>query len=122
MKRTSFLTLLLGVLGLVFFALGMCLCLLPEWNAFREGLILGIIGLVILLATAGIRRKLSGKPPVRLSAKTVGGMLLGVAGALALGVGMCLCMVWDALLWGVLVGLLGILLLLCLIPYCRGLH
>lgn len=122
MKRSSFLTLLLGVTGLVCFALGMCLCLLPEWNTFRQGLVLGILGLLILLVTAVIRRKLAGKPPIRLSAKTVGGILLGAVGALALGVGMCLCMVWDALLWGVLVGLLGILLLLCLIPYCKGLH
>ena len=121
MKRSSFLTLLLGITGLVCFALGLCLCLLPEWNAFRQGLVLGIIGLAILLVTAMIRRKLTGKPPIRLSAKTVGGILLGTAGALALGVGMCLCMVWNALLWGVLVGLLGILLLLCLIPYCKGL-
>jgi len=121
MKRSSFATLLLGVIGLVFFALGMCLCLLPEWNAFREGLILGSAGLLILLVTVVIRRKLSGRPPIRLSVKTVGGILLGAAGALALGLGMCLCMVWNNLLWGVLIGLAGILLLLCLIPYCKGL-
>ena len=121
MKRSSFATLLLGVIGLVFFALGMCMCLLPEWNAFREGLILGSAGLSILLITVVIRRKLSGRPPIRLSAKTVGSILLGAAGALALGVGMCLCMVWNNLLWGVLIGLAGVLLLLCLIPYCKGL-
>ena len=38
-------------------------------------------------------------------------------------VGMCMVMVWENLLIpGVLVGLTGILLLLCLIPLCKGLY
>ena len=49
-------------------------------------------------------------------------LLLGVAGVLLFGIGMCMCMVWEGMmLWGVLVGVLGILLLLCLIPLCMGL-
>jgi len=39
-----------------------------------------------------------------------------------LGVGMCMVMVWEGLLvWGIIVGIIGILLLLCLIPVCKGL-
>ena len=69
-----------------------------------------------------IRRKMLEKAPVRLSLKTVGAILLAVRGALTLGVGMCMCLVWEGMmLWGILVGILGILLLLCLIPFCRGL-
>ena len=42
--------------------------------------------------------------------------------ALAFGVGMCMTMVWEGLLvWGIVVGLIGIVLLLCLIPLCKGL-
>lgn len=122
MKRENFVSLLLGVAGLLLFGIGICMCLLPEWNAFREGVALGAAGLLVLLVMAIVRRKMLGKAPVRLSLKTVGAVLLAVLGALTLGVGMCMCMVWDGLmLWGVLVGILGIAILLCLIPFCKGL-
>lgn len=41
--------------------------------------------------------------------------------ALVLGVGMCMILVWNLLLPGILVGILGIVLLLMLIPMCLGL-
>ena len=122
MKKENFITLLLGVVGGVLFALGMCMCLLPEWNAFREGVITGIIGAAILLVLLLVRRKLQGKAPLKVSRKTVGAVALGIVGALTLGVGMCMVMVWEGLMiWGIAVGLLGIVLLLCLIPVCVGL-
>lgn len=50
-------------------------------------------------------------------------LLLGTVGTLLLGVGMCMTMVWDGMmLQGILVGIVGIVLLLCLIPYCKGLQ
>ena len=121
MKRENFVTLLLAAAGTTLFGLGMCMCLLPEWNAFREGVAFGIAGLVILLLMAIIRRKMLGKAPFRISLKTVGAILLATLGSLTLGIGMCMCMVWEGLLpWGIVVGLAGILLLLCLIPFCKG--
>lgn len=42
-------------------------------------------------------------------------------GALALGVGMCLTMVWSHMVMGIIVGLAGIVILLCLIPFIKGL-
>ena len=41
--------------------------------------------------------------------------------ALILGVGMCMIMVWNLMLPGILVGIVGIVLLLMLIPMCLGL-
>ena len=68
------------------------------------------------------RRKIQGKPAVRLNGKTVGTVVLGIVGALTLGTGMCMSMVFGELLIpGIIVGLLGIVLLLCLIPICKGL-
>ena len=47
--------------------------------------------------------------------------IVGIAGALALGVGMCLTMVWGNMILGIVVGMVGIIILLCLIPLCKGL-
>ena len=122
MKREHFITLILSVAGTLLLGLGMCMCLLPEWNAFREGVVLGVAGLAVPLSMLLIRRKMLSKKPIRLSRKTAGTILLAALGALSLGVGMCMCMVWEGMMVrGVLVGILGILLLLCLIPFCRGL-
>lgn len=122
MTKKDFMTLILGTIGGILFALGMCMALLPEWNAFQEGIVLGCVGLVILLVMVLIRRKMAGKPMiVKLTAKTFGTILLGIVGALALGVGMCMVMVWEMMIQGVLLGIVGIVLLLCLIPVVKGL-
>ena len=123
MKKENFVTLILGTIGGILFAIGMCMCLLPEWNAFTQGVVVAAVGAVVLLAMFLVRRKMEGKPViVKLSGKTIGGILLGIAGALMLGVGMCMVMVWEGLMiWGIIVGVVGIILLLFLIPLCKGL-
>lgn len=60
-----------------------------------------------------VRRKMEGKPAVKLNGKAIGTVVLGIAGALLLGVGMCMVMVWEMMIPCILV---GIVLLLCLIP------
>lgn len=121
MSKKNFVSLVLGVIGGVLFALGMCMAMIPEWNAFAQGVTVGCVGLVVLIALMLVRRKMEGKPLiVKLSAKTVGGIALGATGALGLGVGMCLVMVWNLLAPGIVVGLVGIVLLLCLIPLIGG--
>lgn len=47
-------------------------------------------------------------------------LVSGTAGILLFGIGMCMCMLWGMLLPGTLIGIVGILLLLLLIPLCRG--
>lgn len=66
---------------------------------------------------------MDGKPVfVKLSGKTYATILLSVVGVLVLGVGMCMVMVWNMLIPGTAVGLVGIVLLLCLIPLVKGIH
>lgn len=120
MKKSNFVALILGTIGGVFFALGMCMALLPEWGMFNQGIACGIIGLVVLLVTVMIWRKMEGKAPIRLNAKTIGSVVVGVLGALLLGVGMCLTMVFGKMVLGIVVGLVGILVLLMLIPLVKG--
>ena len=121
MKKKNFVTLIMGVVGGLLFALGMCMGLLQEWDALTEGIIVGAIGAVILLAMVLVRRKMDGKPMIVLSGKAIGTALLAIAGVIVLGVGMCMVMVWDMLVWGIVVGIIGIVLLLCLIPVIKGL-
>lgn len=113
---------ILGTIGGILFALGMCMALIPEWNAFQPGVIMGVIGIVVLLAMVLIWRKMENKDPLKLSGKTIGATLIGIAGALLLGVGMCLTMVWSGyMVWGIIIGIVGIVVLLCLIPFIKGL-
>ena len=121
MKKSNFVALVLGTISGVFFALGMCMALLPEWGMRNQGIVCGVIGMVLGLITWVIWRKMEGKAPIKVSGKTVGTILLGVIGALLLGVGMCLCMVFGKMVLGIVVGVIGIVVLLMLIPLTKGL-
>lgn len=121
MKKSTFTVMILGTIGGILFALGMCMTLIPEWNAFRPGVIMGVIGAVVLLIMVLVWRKMENKEPIRLSGKTIGATLLGIVGALLLGVGMCLKMVWSHMVAGIVIGIVGIVVLLCLIPFIKGL-
>lgn len=121
MKKKNFVTLIMSTVGGILFALGMCMGLIPEWDALKQGVVIGVIGAVILLAMVLVRRKMDGKPMLVLNGKTIGTTLLGVLGAIVLGVGMCMTMIWDMIVPGIIVGIVGIVLLLCLIPVIKGL-
>ena len=121
MKKSSFVALILGIISGLFFALGMCMAMIPEWNAFRPGIIVGCVGIVFALITVFVWRKMEHKQPIKISGKAVLTAVVGIVGALALGVGMCFTMVWGNMISGIIVGLVGIMILICLIPLCKGL-
>ncbi len=121
MQKKDFVTLILSTVGGILFALGMCMALLPEWNAFMEGIVVGAAGLVVLLIMVIVRRRMSGKKAIVFNGRAIGITLLGVAGAIILGVGMCMTMIWDMMAPGIIVGVVGIVALLCLIPAIKGL-
>ena len=121
MKKSTVMAMILGTIGGILFALGMCMALIPEWNAFRPGVIMGVIGAVVLLIMVLVWRRMENKEPIKLSGKTIGATLIGIVGALLLGVGMCLTMVWSHMVAGIVIGIVGIVVLLCLIPFIKGL-
>ncbi|MDO4557167.1 MAG: hypothetical protein Q4B70_18810 [Lachnospiraceae bacterium] len=120
MKKSNFIALVLGTISGVFFALGMCMALIPEWNAFKPGIIFGCVGIILGLITVLIWRKMENKDPIQLNGKTILTVIIGIVGALALGVGMCFTMVWGQMIMGVIIGLVGIIILLSLIPLVKG--
>ena len=121
MKKSSFAAMVLGTIGGVLASIGMCMCLIPEWDAFRPGVIMGCIGAAVLLVMVAVWRKMTKKDPLRMSGRAFGACILGVLGALMLGVGMCLIMMWSSMVLGIVIGLVGIVVLLTLIPLVKGL-
>ncbi len=120
MKKSSFVTMMLGTVSGVLFAIGMCMALIPEWGTMKSGIILGCVGIVLGIITLIVWRKMTGKEPIKISGKAVLAGIIGIIGALALGVGMCFTMVWDKMVFGIVIGLIGIVILLCLIPLAKG--
>lgn len=120
MKKSNFIALMLGTISGAMFSLGMCMALLPEWNAFKEGVILGAIGLVLSLITFIAWFKMENKKLPKISGRVLIKALYGIISFLVLGLGMCLCLVWNNIVWGTLIGLLGIVMIICLIPIIKG--
>jgi len=121
MKKETLLQIILGTVGGLVFAIGMTMCLLPEWNLFTAGVIVAIIGFIILLSIIPIYRK---EHPKKLNnKKTDWGLVLtwiiGVVGALIMGFGMSKIMVGSPekmdMIIGMITGVLG--LLICVLNY-----
>ena len=121
MNKKHFIILVICVVAGLLFSLGMCMCLIPEWGLFTEGIILTAIGGVALLLFGVICwiKNMKDKQPVNW--KLVGKISYAVASALVLGLGMCMIMVWNLMLWGIIIGIIGIVMILFLIPMFFGL-
>lgn len=120
MKKSSFIALILGTISGILFALGMCMALLPEWNAFTQGVIFGSVGFVLGIITFFVWCKMENKNLPKLKGKNIFLTVFGIISVLILGIGMCLCLVWEQIVWGTLVGLVGIVMLICMIPMIKG--
>lgn len=121
MKKQNFTALILWVIAGMMFAFGMCMVLQPQWNAFVPGIVVGVLGLLMGLITLIDWRRKAGKPRIKVNGKTVFAVIVGIVGTLLFGLGMCLCMVWGKFLLGILAGVVGVIVLLCLIPLTVGL-
>lgn len=120
MKKSSFIALVMGTVSGVLFALGMCMALLPEWNAFKEGVILGAIGLILGVVTFFVWCKMENKKLPKMNVRNFLLILFGLIGLLVFGTGMCLCLVAEKIIFGTVIGLVGIIMLISLIPMIKG--
>ena len=121
MKKSSYVALVMGTVSGVMFSLGMCMALVEKWAMLKQGAIVGGAGLILALVTLLIWRKMEHKAPIRVSGKVVVRVMLGVAAALTLGIGLSLCLVLENYILGTVIGLVGIVLLLGFIPLVKGL-
>lgn len=120
MQKSSLVALIMGTASGVLFALGMCMSLLPEWNAFKEGILFSTIGMILGIITLLVWCKMENKKLPKMSGKNILRTIYAILAALVLGVGMCMCLVWEQIVWGTLIGLLGIIMLIALIPMIKG--
>ena len=120
MTKKNFTFLVAGIVFGLLFSIGLCMALLPEWNAFTPGVVcttIGLIGLIVLLISY---RKQAGKGPIKVDPKIAGRVVYGTISALVMGLGMCMIMVWKLMIPGIIVGIAGIIMLLFLIPMIIG--
>ena len=78
MKKSSFVVMILGTISGVLFSLGMCMALLPEWNAFKPGVIFGVLGIILGLVTVLVWRKMENKKPIKINGRVVGLLVFGI--------------------------------------------
>lgn len=120
MKKETLLEIILGTIGGLIFAIGMCMCLIPEWDLFKVGCVVSTIGFIILLCIIPVYRsnhpkKQSG--PINFG--IVYAWIIGIIGALVMGFGMSKIMVGDPskndMLLGIITGSIG--LIVCVLDY-----
>ena len=120
MKKETLLEIILGTIGGLVFAIGMCMCLLPEWNMFTPGVVVTILGFIILLCIIPIYRKEHPKKPRGpVNWGLVLTFVIGIVGSLIMGFGMSKVMVGEAtsadMLVGIITGVIG--LIICVLNY-----
>lgn len=122
MSKKNFLFLVLTTVGGLFFAVGMCMCLLPEWNVFKPGVAVTAVGTLALMALAAIRWMQAGKPMPQIDWRKAGKALYCAAALLVFGLGMAMIMAFEGMLiHGIVVGIVGVLMGLGSIPVLKGL-
>jgi len=120
MKKETLLEIIFGTVGGLIFAIGMCMCLIPEWNMFSIGVIVAIIGFFILLGIVPIYKNSHPKKEhAPINFKIVFVWCIGVIGSLTMGFGMSKIMVGNAeksdMIIGLIAGIVG--LIVCVLNY-----
>ena len=120
MKKDTLLEIILGSIGGLIFAIGMCMTLIPEWDLFNAGVVVAIIGFIVLLCIIPIYRKHHPrKNSGKINLGIVATWIIGVVGALVMGFGMIRVMIDTAtktdMIVGIITGIVG--LLVCVLNY-----
>ena len=120
MKKETLLEIILGTIGGLVFAIGMTMCLIPEWDLFKTGVVVAVIGFIVLLCIIPVYRSNDPKKEhKKINWGIVFAWIIGVVGALIMGFGMSKVMVENPsqtdLLVGIVIGIVG--LLICVLDY-----
>ena len=120
MKKETLLEIILGTIGGLIFSLGMCMCLVEEWDMLVAGIVVAVMGFITLLCIIPIYKKTHPKKEHKPIDK---GLLItwtiGIIGALVMGFGMSKVLVDGASktdpIIGMISGIIG--LIVCVLNY-----
>jgi len=120
MKKETLLEIILGTIGGLIFAVGMCMCLVTEWNLLPAGVVVALIGFIVLLCIIPVYRKNHPrKPHGPINWGIVLTFVIGIIGSLIMGFGMSKVMVGEAsttdMIVGIVTGIVG--LIICVLNY-----
>lgn len=120
MKKETLLEIILGTIGGLVFAIGMCMCLIPEWDLLKAGIVVSVIGFIILLCIIPVYRSNHPKKergPIHWG--IVFTWIIGIVGALVMGFGMSKIMTGEPTqtdrIVGMIAGVVG--LIVCVLNY-----
>ena len=129
MEKKTLVKIILGTIGGMLFALGMCCCLLPEWNLFNFGVGLAIAGGVLLVALLiyylATREWKPRTEPLNVGA--IVSVVVGIVATLLMGFGMSKVMIGEPnqtdMIIGMVCGIVGLLTDILIFPiysYLKG--
>lgn len=116
MKKETLLEIILGTIGGLTFAIGMCMALVEDWNMLKAGIVVGIIGFLILLCIIPVYKSSHPKKahtPVNWG--IIATWVIGVVGSLVMGFGMSQIMTDGNMILGLIFGVIG--LIVCILNY-----
>ena len=120
MKKETLLEIILGTIGGLVLSIGMCMCLVTEWNMLVPGAVVAAIGFIILLCIIPVYRKEHPrKPRGPINWGIVLTFVVGIVGSLILGFGMSKILVGEPsqtdMIVGMITGVVG--LVICVLNY-----
>ena len=129
MKKETLLEIILGTIGGMLFALGMCCCLLPEWNLFGFGVGLaiggGVLLAILLIYHLATREWKPRTEPLNVGA--IAAWVIGIIATLLMGFGMSKVMTGEPsqtdMIIGIGCGIVGLLTDILIFPiysYLKG--
>ena len=120
MKKETLLEIILGTIGGLVLSIGMCMCLVAEWNMLVPGAVVAVIGFIILLCIIPVYRKdHPRKPHGPINWGIVLTFVVGIVGSLIMGFGMSKILVGEPsqtdMIVGMITGVVG--LVICVLNY-----
>lgn len=120
MKKETLLEIILGTIGGLVLSIGMCMCLVTEWNMLVPGAVVAAIGFIILLCIIPVYRKEHPrKPRGPINWGIVLTFVVGIVGSLIMGFGMSKILVGEPsqtdMIVGMITGVVG--LVICVLNY-----
>lgn len=120
MKKETLIEIILSTIGGLVFSIGMCMCLISEWNMLLHGIITSVVGFIILLCIIPVYRKEHPKKDKKKKdLAVILTWIIGIIGSLVMGFGMSKVMTGEPsridMIIGIITGVIG--LIVCVLNY-----